>query len=108
MRGGFWFTAFLVFAVAFAGCVTSSNVDTVQVQYSDGLCWTGSVMDGDGSRSVEGCGNTTYAVHGSIVSVVFQKKDAIDEPLCVTLLSKGTQVKHQCTTASYGVVSVAA
>jgi len=93
------------------GCVpglTGSGVDHVRVMYVG--CWTGaiSVVSGDATqKSVEGCDTETFAASGSIVSVVFQKKDDASNPLTVQLLSGSDVVKEESTTAAYGVVALA-
>jgi hypothetical protein len=101
----------LLTVVIIGGCVpglTGSGVDHVRVMYSG--CWTGAIagFSSDASeKSVDGCGSETFAVSGSIVSVLFQKKDDAPIPLTVQLLSGSDVVKEDSTTAAYGVVTLA-
>ena len=78
--------------------------DTVSVQTSG--CWTGSIFQDSTSRSVEGCGNQTFPVSGSIVSVLFQKQSDDSSRLTVQLLNGERVVEQESTTAAYGIASV--
>ena len=84
----------------------------IRVRTSPSSPYSGSYMvvapgGANSSHSVEGSGAATYPASGaSIVSAVFQKKDA--EGVLTVELWKGEQlVKTESTVAAYGVVSIA-
>lgn len=70
--------------------------------------WTGSIVSGDSSRSIDGSGTTTIDVEGSplIVSANAQKQDDSSRELTVAILEDGEVVAEQSTGASYGVAQV--
>lgn len=83
----------------------------VEVTGTPGLKFSGAhmTMMGNGSsnqKSVEGKTPTQYPLHGSIVSVNFQKQGTKGE-LIVTIKRDGKEVARSETTAAYGVVSLA-
>jgi hypothetical protein len=71
--------------------------------------FTGSYGDLAGQKSVEGTIPTSYQINanGGMVTAVFQKQSE-DGELKVTILSGGSEIRSDATTADYGMVSLTA
>lgn len=70
--------------------------------------WSGSIMSGGSSRSVEGSGTETFELDGnpSIVSANAQKKGANSNKLTIQILKDGEVVQESSTSAEYGLAQV--
>ena len=77
---------------------------TFTVNYSD--CWSGSYGAEGSSTSIDGCGTESYTATGTVFSMVIQKDDDSANELCVSISVAGKE-KSACTTAEYGIASVA-
>ncbi|MCD6491259.1 MAG: hypothetical protein J7K59_03080 [Candidatus Korarchaeota archaeon] len=86
------------------GCIITESTFTIKIK-SD-TRWSGSIGSvEEGQWSVEGSGNETFTVHGTIASACIQKSTSFGY-LQVSIYKDGKLVARQETTASYGVVAV--
>lgn len=89
-----------------AKSVDNSTLDdkagTVLVSAPDGSCWSGAF----GDRTVEGCGEKSVKVDGTILVANAQKQDAGGWTLRLQLRKSGEVIDTAETSAEYGVVSV--
>lgn len=76
-----------------------------QIKIESDTSWGGSIgsME-EGWRTVQGHGDKTFDVKGSIISCCVQK-DTVEGYLRVSIIKDGKTVKQQ-PTAAYGVVSL--
>jgi hypothetical protein len=115
--------AIVCFAVVISGCTSSNNstsnqatpsssssssTASVAIQVSYPGSWTGNIGSSSGSRSVQGTGSQTFQLGSNpgTVSATFQKSDNNTGTLTASILSGGSVVETQSTTADSGVVSV--
>lgn len=90
--------------------LTSTAKDfTIQVNGTRGTQFTGSYGDLSGQKSVDGTIPASYQINanGGMVTAVFQKQSEGGE-LKVTILSGGSEIRSDSTTAAYGMVSITA
>ena len=83
------------------------KVVTFTIRIESDTYWMGVIGADGSSTTVEGWGDETFEVTGTIVSAVIQKQTEYGY-LTVTILRKGKILDSQTTTAPYGVVSVSA
>jgi len=77
---------------------------TFTVEY-DG-CWSGAYGAEGSTTSIDGCGGGTYTATGIVFAINAQKDDDSGDELCVSISAAGKS-DSACTTAEYGVASVA-
>lgn len=70
--------------------------------------WSGSIMSGGSSKSVEGEGTETFKLDGnpSIVSANAQKQGANSNELTIQIIKDGKVVKESSTSAEHGLAQV--
>ncbi|MHB8632819.1 MAG: hypothetical protein ACYDBQ_02465 [Thermoplasmatota archaeon] len=66
----------------------------------------GDLIDGDGGKTIDGCGFRVIGVSGQPVIASFSKNDTTSDTLCVSILSGTDVLKSECTSAAFGNVAV--
>lgn len=86
---------------------TIPKAATFTIEIQSTTSWAGSIGADASSSSVEGSGNRSFQVYGTIAVAVIQKQTEYGS-LTVRILRDGRVLDSQTTTAAYGVVSVSA
>lgn len=101
------FGVVLMAGIILAGCTTTTDVEwTVDILYESS--WSGTVGAEGEQRSVDGTGNASYTVTGTVASANAQKEDDSARELTIQLVAEGEVIEQTSTTAEYGVAQVSA
>ncbi len=97
----------VVASLLLAGCTSIDDpVDQIAITSGDS-CWSGTIRDDDGSRSVEGCADASYDTAGGHTYALISKSDSGTWELCVELSFESETVRSSCTTAERGTINIA-
>lgn len=86
-----------------------SETPALQLKIITDGSWSGSVMVGGTSKSIDGSGTKTLTLDGDsfdMVSATIQKKSGSSGDLTVQIIKNGEVKKEESTSAAYGVVSL--
>ena len=88
---------------------TVEDTPALQLKITTDGSWSGSVLVGGSSKSIDGSGSQTIDLDGDswdMVSATIQKQGGDNGDLTVQIIKDGNVAKEESTTAAYGVVSV--